>query len=594
MAGRQWWWWWWCLCTLVAAVVPEGENGGPALRDAGWAPTGHHCPESCSCPLPREVMCLATAGEKYPPRPHNDITKLILQGYEFVPTHLLANLRSLRHLMVSGSQVNSLAFLPLLPQLEVLIVTHNRLRSLGEGHLRTSIPALTHLDASHNELTLLNTTDLEGLHQLRVLSLHHNPISETSADSLKDLTSLTHLDISKSKIPKLHSNWLADAQNLQYLNVSNANVSEVPRIYGENIRVFDASHNFLTMLPDGLIMASCLHSLFLHHNPLQTINERTLMEGKCLRQLYLSSTPITNIDEFIFSDMPQLLELHLERNEELIRIEHGAFTGLHNLQYLNLAETPNLKEIEEVAFEGLPNLISLDLRRSGLTVLPLSITKIVKHNTSVFLAGTQLHCDCYHTWLPNLLTSTDISSWNGVEPLACSDGQFRNVARLATHINSLGCEKPKAVTHSGDRVIANSRQSALLECNITAHPPHSVLWLSKEHNVFRYNDTSSDQDDAWVSHHIQQIEGSALQDPRFEVLASGHLLIREVIHSDIGWYKCFAYNSVGNTSLLVFLGLSDAPLRNLYKESLLFGFACATLFLLVTLFVQLINYLMDR
>lgn len=593
MTGRQWWWWW-SLCTLVAAVVPEGENVGPVLRDAGRAPTGHHCPESCSCLLPEEVACLATGGEKYPPRPPSDITKLVLQGYEFVPTHFLANLKSLRHLVVSGSQVDTLAFLPLLPQLEVLLVTYNRLRSLGGGHLRKNTPALIHLDASHNELMLLNTTDLEGLHQLRVLSLHHNPISEASTEALKDLTSLTHLDISKSKLPKLHSHWLAHAQNLEYLNVSNANVSEVPRIQGENIRVLDVSHNFLTFLPDGLIMATCLQSLFLHHNPLQTVNERTFKGAKCLLQLYLSHTPIVNIDEFIFSDMPQLLELHLEHNEDLLRVEHGAFTGLHNLQYLNLAETPNLKEIEEVAFAGLPHLISLDLRKSGLTVLPLSLTNLVKHNTSVFLAGTQLHCDCYHSWLPSLLTTTDISSWNGVEPLACSDGQFRSAARLAAHINALGCEKPKAVTHSGDRVVANSRQSALLECNITAHPQHTVLWLSKEHKVFRYNGTSSDHDDEWISHHIQQIEGSASQDPRFEVLASGHLLVKDVIHSDIGWYKCFAYNSVGNTSLLVFLALSDAPLRTLYNESLLFGFACATLFLLITLFIQLLNYLMDR
>lgn len=575
-------------------MVPEGENVGPVLHDAGRAPSGHHCPESCSCLLPEEVVCQARGGEKYPPRPPNDITKLVLQGYEFVPTHFLANLKSLRHLVVSGSQVNTLAFLPLLPQLEVLLVTYNRLRSLGDGHLKKNTPALTHLDASHNELTLLNNTDLEGLHQLRVLSLHHNPISEASTEALKDLTSLTHLDISKSKLPKLHSHWLTHAQKLQYLNVSNANVTEVPRIQGENIRVFDVSHNFLTFLPDGLIKAACLQSLFLHHNPLQTVNERTFKGAKCLLQLYLSHTPIINIDEFIFSDMPQLLELHLEHNEDLLRIEHGAFTGLHKLQYLNLAETPNLKEIEEVAFAGLPDLISLDLRKSGLTVLPLSITNLVKHNTSVFLAGTQLRCDCYHSWLPNLLTTADISSWNGVEPLACSDGQFRSVARLAAHINVLGCEKPKAVTHSGDRVVANSRQSALLECNITAHPPHTVLWLSKEHKVFRYNGTSSNHGDEWISHHIQQIEGSASQDPRFEVLASGHLLVRDVIHSDVGWYKCFAYNSVGNTSLLVFLALSDAPLRTLYNESLLFGFACATLFLLITLFIQLLNYLMDR
>lgn len=595
MAGwRRWWWWWWCVCTLVAAVVPESDDSGKS--ESGWTPNndgGPRCPAGCSCLLPRQVECTANPGEKYPPHPPTDTTTLILEGYSVVPTHLLAKLHDLRQLKISGSQLSNLNYLPLLPKLEMLDVTYNHVHSLGGGHLKSNIPALTRLDVSHNSLTMLNNKDLEGLYHLKLLDLNNNPITHMDAEALQGLTSLTYLNLSQTRLSTLHHRWMDDAMNLQYLNVSGADLYQLPRLHGDHLRVFDASHNSIKYLPDGMVSnALCLEDLFLHHNPIQHISSPTLARARYIHLLQLSHTHIVNIDEFVFLEIPLLQQLHLEYNERLVRVEHGAFTGLHNLEYLSLAHTPSLTEIEEVAFEGLPKLRSLNLQNSSLTVLPMSLNKLVKHNTSVFLAGTALRCDCYNSWLPELLISTDISTWSGVEPLKCKDGQLWSVTQLARHMELLSCEAPKAVTPSGNWVMAHGRQSALLECNVTAHPPHNVLWLSAKHEVFRHN--SSNNGDGWISHHLRQVEEAAADNPRFEVLASGHLLIREVVRSDIGWYKCFAYNSVGNTSVLLFLSLNDGPLRALYIESLLFGFACAALFLLVTLIIQLVNYLIDR
>ncbi|KAG7160643.1 leucine-rich repeat neuronal protein 1-like [Homarus americanus] len=596
MAVWRRWWCWWSVWALAAAVVPESDDSGYNRRESGWSTSnmgGPYCPDGCSCIMPRQVECIATSREMYPPQPPNNTTTLTLEGYFTVPKHLLAKLHALRHLKISGSQLDNLNILPHLPQLEQLDVRGNLIQSLGNGHLQLNTPSLTHLDVGYNSLTMLNNSDLEGLGHLQLLALNNNPLVHMDADTLQGLTSLKYLDVSQTRLSTIHHQWMDDAKKLSFLNISAANLLQVPRLHGDNLRVFDASHNSFQHLPDGMVSdALCIENVILHHNPIGHIGSSVFTGARCVRQLDLSYTHIVNINEFVFSEIPLLQQLHLQYNERLVRVEHGTFTGLHNLQLLDLAHTSNLMEIEEVAFEGLPKLQSLNLQNSGLTVLPLSLNKLVKHNTSVFLAGTALHCDCFQSWLPELLTLADISTWNGVDPVKCLDGHFRSVAQLSSHVNSLGCEAPEAITPSGNWVVVQGRQSALLECNITAHPPHNVLWISAKHEVFRHN--SSKGTDEWISHHLREIEDAATNNPQFEVLDSGHLLIREVIRSDVGWYKCFAYNSVGNTSVRVFLSISDSQLRNLYVESLLFGLACAALFLLVTLIVQLVNYLMDR
>ena len=601
-ARRRCWWRSWILVIgavgIAAAVVPESDGlGGGPYHNQHDSPglwgynSGVPCPSNCECVLPHHVTCQARPGDVHPPHLPADTTTLILEGYREVPSHLLVNLNNLRYLRIKDSQLEDLSNLPRLPLLEQLEVTHSHLRELTSRKIHTHIPALTHLDVSYNLITMLNNTSLQGLNQLQVLDLRNNPLSNVHADTFQGQKSLTYLDMSSSMVSNLNHRWMVDANNLQQLLVSNASLKELPLLRGEHLVLFDASYNSLLNIPDNVVSGvPKLEELFLQHNPLQHVGVKSLTGTRQLHYLDLSHTHIVNIDEFVFSKLPLLKELNLGYNEKLVRVEHGAFTGLHKMERLNLAHTPSLDEIEEVAFEGLPELVSLDLRNSGLKVLPLSLNKLA-NRSSVLISGTALHCDCYNYWLPNLLTQSDISLWDGMNPLECSDGQFRNVTQLTAHIEALECEAPEAITPSDEWIQARGGQSALLECNVTANPPQSVLWLTAKQEVFRYNTTNNN---IWISHQVHKVEDMAIFNPRIEVLASGHLLIREVRRSDSGRYKCFAFNSVGNTSIVTFMGLEDTPLRNLYTESLLFGFACAALFLLITLLVQLINYLMDR
>ncbi|XP_042871822.1 uncharacterized protein LOC122253089 isoform X2 [Penaeus japonicus] len=599
-ARPQWWLWRMAFvataASLCLAVIPEGDASARALpsatRGAGVPAAGVSCPSACRCRPPRQVVCEAATGDAQPPLPPLDTESLVLDGYASVPAHLLARLPHLRHLQINHGRLRSLE-LPPLPQLEVLDVSHSGVMTLSRSDLGTRVPALVHLNASHSRLTELGANDLLGLERLRVLDLRGNPLHSVARAALHGLHALTYLDISSSQVVTLHSQWLRDAPALKLLNVSHARVSELPRLHGKSLAVFDASHNFLAELPEALLAASPVQELYLHHNPLRQVHLASLDHAGSLRSLDLSHTAVVNIDEFVFAQMPQLLHLSLANNARLERVEHGAFTGLHGLRSLSLANNPSLQEVEEVAFEGLPNLEVLDMQNSSLTVLPLSLRQVANHSV-VLLAGTRLRCDCHHHWLPQLLTSNDISRWSGVAPLQCTDGTARSATQLAAHLEVLTCQAPTAVEAPSPWRRVKGDQSALLECNVTAHPPAAILWLSASRQVFR-NKGSSGHSAGWLSHHLRGLEEVAItSDPHMEVLPSGHLLIRNVSRADVGRYKCFAYNSVSNTSVVVFLGLDDGPLRNLYTESLLFGFACATLFLLVTLLVQLINYLMDR
>lgn len=599
-ARPQWWLWRVALAAAAAslcfAVIPEGDSPARALpsaaRGAGGPGTGASCPSACRCRPPRLVVCRAAAGDVQPPLPPRDTESLVLEGYASVPAHLLSRLPHLRHLRVSHGRLRSLD-LPSLPQLETLDVSHSGVMTLSRSELGARVPALEHLNASHSRLTELGSADLQGLRRLRVLDLRGNPLHRVARDALVGLDALVHLDISSSQVVELHSQWLRDAPALRLLNVSHARVSELPRLHGRSLAVVDASHNFLVALPDGLVVSAAVEELHLHHNPLQQVHLAALEHAAALRSLDLSHTDVVNIDEFVFAQMPRLQHLSLADNARLVRVEHGAFTGLHALRSLSLANSPSLQEIEEVAFEGLPKLELLDLRNSSLSVLPLSLRQVANHS-AVLLAGTRLRCDCHHHWLPQVLSASDVSRWSGVAPLQCTDGTARSGAQLAAHLEALACRAPTAAEAPNPWRRVKGDQSALLECNVTAHPPAAVLWLSASKQVFRHKDSSGDSE-GWLSHHLRGLEAAAVtSDPHMEVLPSGHLLIRNVSRADVGRYKCFAYNSVSNTSVVVFLGLDDQPLRNLYTESLLFGFACATLFLLITLLVQLINYLMDR
>ncbi|CAL4124404.1 unnamed protein product, partial [Meganyctiphanes norvegica] len=549
------------------------------------------CPDECTCHHLRHVECHAQNPYDLPPQLDNSTSFLALNGYSYIPTQLLAKLLHLTHLTISGSNIGNLKLFPQLPKLEVLDVSNNGISTLGSGDLQSIAPKLIQFNACDNKISDVTITDFQGLENLEVLELCNNPLDISNDRFLQGLTSLRHLDLSNTKYSHLPSSLFQDTPELQYLNISSAALVNLPEITGQKIRVLDLSHNSIQKLPYGFISkAPHLKVLILSHNPIQEIQKGVLKGARALESLHLSSTSIEVLNGNIFSDCSLLISLYLDYNENLHHIAAGAFTNLPKLQILDLSFTPKLIELQEPVFSSNMALEQINLEHSGLTVFPSSILKL--ENVEILLAETSIHCDCYHFWFPDLMNYTNIKIKNN-DTIKCTDGNYLTLYQLTELILNLNCAAPVAITESKQWYKTAEGESALLDCNVTANPPHSTVWIVPSSQVFQYNGNSTLSQN-WVNSRIRNaMESSEEEESNKEVLETGQLLVCNFQYKDAGRYKCFAHNSVGNTSVIAYMGVDEADFRRMYYESLAIGGSCALLFLLITLAVQLVHYLMD-
>jgi len=589
------------LLHTVWAVVPEGD-GRPGNTNWGVQATDPYrrvrpyCPEECICHHPGHVECHAQNPYDLPPELDNSTSFLTLYGYSYIPTQSLARFLHLTYLKISGSNIGNLQLLPQLPKLEVLDLSNNVITTLAEGKIHSISPKLKKFKACVNKITDVTITDFQGLKNLEVLELCNNPLDISNDRFLQGLTSLRYLDLSNTKLSHIPQSLLKDIPELQHLNFSSAALVHLPQITGKNMRVLDLSYNAIQKLPYGFIsQAPHLEDLILSHNPLQELQKDIFIGAKELKLLHLSNTSIEILNESSFSDCSSLMSLYLDGNKNLLHVAAGAFTNLQSLQTLDLSITLNLIEIQEPAFSSNMTLKQINLEHSGLTVLPSSVLKLA--NVEILLNETSIRCDCYNFWFPDLIMNyTDVQIRNS-ESIKCTDGHYLTSNEISENILNLDCAAPVAVTETKTWHIAKEGESALIDCNVTANPPHSIVWISPSSQVFQYNGNSSISQN-WVNQRIRDVmatseEESNVEGSNIQVLETGQLLVCNFQSKDSGRYKCFAHNSVGNTSVIAYMGIDDAKFRSMYYESLAIGFSCALLFLLSTLSMQLIHYLMD-
>ncbi|KAM8955906.1 platelet glycoprotein Ib alpha chain [Lycaon pictus] len=159
-------------------------------------------------------------------------------------TALLGPLTRLAQLHLRQSQLTQLQVDGMLPRLETLDVSHNRLKSLPS--LGRALPALTTLDASFNELVALSPGTLDGLSHLHELYLRGNKL--------------------KTLPPRL----LAPTAQLRKLNLADNRLTELPPGFLEGLGELDTLYlqgNWLRTVPKGFFGDLLLPFTFLHGNP---------------------------------------------------------------------------------------------------------------------------------------------------------------------------------------------------------------------------------------------------------------------------------------------------------------------------------------
>ncbi|XP_052002718.1 trophoblast glycoprotein-like [Xyrauchen texanus] len=215
------------------------------------------CPHSSSCPV--QCLCEATTINcvnqdlrSIPQDLPENITTLNISGNNIMTLNNTSFPRPLGHLTtlyVSGSQVEQLDSVVFdnLPSLRLLDLSNNRIMhfnieafpqdnkvevlnlsrslynhsyvSIFANLFKHSLPKVSHLDLSNNDLVLLPEDMFTGLLDLKILDLRNNSLVEISSGSFQN-RALKELDLRDNAFKVLPNSTLAELSSIPDLQVS--------------------------------------------------------------------------------------------------------------------------------------------------------------------------------------------------------------------------------------------------------------------------------------------------------------------------------------------------------------------------------------
>ncbi|XP_078037127.1 uncharacterized protein LOC144470145 [Augochlora pura] len=245
-------------------------------------------------------------------------------GLARVPAALTRSVRALR---LAGNKLTTIrgGDLDSYPLLRILDISENRLTDIEDdalgrlevleeldisGNVLVRVPrslpsSLTNLNLRRNRIQGLKLNDLQGLCNLKTLTLNDNDIGEIEVGSLGQLPVLVELDLSNNPIKTLPANTLSGPSNLAKLRMSR--LSSLQRRQEEQ-----SDMAFPVPTPERLVLLDVSQSPALARQLLA--DDAALSACKSLQELDLSATNITGLRFDLPYMLPQLRVLHLSGN----------------------------------------------------------------------------------------------------------------------------------------------------------------------------------------------------------------------------------------------------------------------------------------
>ncbi|KAA0200304.1 hypothetical protein HAZT_HAZT007297, partial [Hyalella azteca] len=370
---------------------------------------------------------------------------------------------------------------------------------------------------------------------------------------LTDLRELSVYDGNLTVLPSL-------PESLMHLRITNSNLRDVRAIRNlPRLLALNMAHNNITEA--DLSMLDDLLSLDMSNNPLRRIpklptsltildlHSTDLMEQAATWDVYLPNLKRLILTEMKTTQPPYLILPKLE----YLDMSHSKIrtlpylSSLPNLKEINLAHV-KISEALQVHFKGAYELMRIDLSYTNVTNLP----------DNIFAGNPKLkEIRLHHTSLQSVGDYTFHGLWN--------------LEKLILSYN------PNLVSID-DKSLEPLKKLKILDisnAHIEVQPWYSVKFRHVVESL-----TSPDDDDE-------------LND-KIQPLKSGQLLIQNMSRDDVGLYRCIAVNSLASVVSTTSLWLTVDDREAYEIRTLLFGLACAMAFLLTTLVVQLIRYVMDR
>ena len=324
---------------------------------------------------------------------------------------------------LSGTIPTELGFLL---DLQGLDLSRNRLA----GHIPSNLSNLKRLRTlalEENELKgSLADTLLEGMSELKILSLYQNFFTGTIPASISSLSYLEELLLGKNRFSGTIPDSIGDLYKLNFLRIGdNRLVGRIPETIGKipKLWILDLAENSLTgSIPTNLTLLSFLVELHLYKNKLTgTIPENldawyyltifsielnyingtipeSLMYLTYLRDLQLGRNQLTgSLPETI--GQLTALEFFQARQNLLLGTIPSSLGNLVNLQSLYLDENKFTGTLPD-SVSQLTSLLALEVHSNSLTgTIPTSLCPITKNHLKSLTAdcNSELNCTCCTT-----------------------------------------------------------------------------------------------------------------------------------------------------------------------------------------------------
>ena len=378
--------------------------------------------------------------------------------------------------------------------------------------------------------------------------------------------------------------------------------------YGyDTIQILEISHSTNIKIDDFSYLNNLRHLKLNNTNLPSSFNsalpnleaiELESIDEETFNAAHLFSWP--NLKSFSLTHSPTLVSVVLRSTGDLTIPINDTFGALERVR---IASNPNLVSVCPWAVKSAPQLINLDLSNNPkLAVYPssfqsTSLAKISFENSS-FL------CDCH--------ISSSLASVMSKQ--ACLSDNATTLT-LNEYLDS--CQDDQEQAQPATKITAFVNTPVVLDCGgfntSSMADPEYMTWVTPIQEIrvkikTPGKDTCDARDDI--------LEAACVPEDRYlilsrvvyfsggqyhmRVLQNGSLLIQDFGWRDRGVYQCYGWSKYRGDSVTVSLnstvvvGLEVNYREGLYNMSLIYGFATAGGFLLITLLAKLIYFLLHK
>lgn len=583
------------LVFLVAAVVVR-VAGAPSDTLPSSTSSRVECPDGCECAdTDSNGGGLRCAGRSFAglvlPR---NVTSVSLRDVRVIAIRAtdlerIARLRSLTWSASGVKRVESGAFRAT-AHLERLDLGDNRLADLPSDVFHP-LHQLQYLNLTGNRLVALSQQLFHHLARLQEIRLAANLLSVLPYQAFTLARELVRLDLSGNRLVSLPDHSFQPNRQLQELRLAGNRLTKLPsRLFSglTQLKVLDLADNEIDMLPRSLFNdLTALEHLDLGGNPIARLADTAFQGLASLRWLDLSRLPISSLPGNVWRPVSRLRTLLLS-GTKLENLRNRNLAGLAELETLEITDSP-LREIGQLTLNETPSLRRIDLRNNELTFLPANVAHLPLLN-ELHLQGNSWACDCRMFWFIKWAESRaqHLRGATFQSGLKCG----HEVDMLQT-LRYLECSPPFLVqaTKTQQYLLLSP---VLLECEFSGNPAPSLTWVTPSGLVLHWVPDPGFPD-AFIEHpkvHSWRSDRPVVDDGRIRVLENGSLYIATLLRQDVGKYKCTAVNPIANETVYVTLHMDPITLHNIKIFSILVGAISTAAFLLLTLAVQLLRYLL--